>query len=521
MTIIPVDTSYIVDGQPIDASDVTIPLYDLKAAVEGMLNGLLDFATTLWQAPFGIAYTLASDSFTPTTTLAILSTQGGAASDDLSTIVHNATTPDMMLIRLANPPAEAITVKHNVGNIITQDGRDLLLSGSTSQVLVAFWDSVVSKWFIPSHDFVSMWLSNFVTSQIASDTASVVQTKTRLLGEGAASDSLSTINNPQGLDVLFLGLGSGAYTITLKHNVGNIWFDTGADVVLSTLNPLVTLVWDDVSSRWTGPGSTTLQALRYSDPVTTSASFNKLELALKSFDLAWVSATQPALMALPKPGLIRQWFVQAVRGTMAPGFLTPSFSVTGTPSANPQGLTDAIKYTGVVTNNTVCGLRSSGASGLGFTQARWSPTFEFVGVVGNLFNRSLVGLMTGTPSYNSGTQQMVWTGVYGFIIHGGTELVIYENGVQLAQSPFGSNKSNKLIRARFWVDWGAQQCRWIVGEIVSGGEENNIVAGSTPFAPVGTLSTSALNIAAQSLNIDFFSAQVNEITVAQIHCGSH
>ncbi len=70
--------------------------------------------------------TLSSDAFTATGPLHTIEGEG-AASDNLSTITAQSGTGEFLVLKCANA-AHVITVKHNVGNIMTADGADFALN---------------------------------------------------------------------------------------------------------------------------------------------------------------------------------------------------------------------------------------------------------------------------------------------------------------------------------------------------------------------------------------------------------
>jgi hypothetical protein len=74
----------------------------------------------------------------------VIDTEGGAVSDNLSTI--QAETKDGRIIYIrTNNNARDVTVKHNIGNILLENGADVLLN-HTADTLCFRWNETNSKW---------------------------------------------------------------------------------------------------------------------------------------------------------------------------------------------------------------------------------------------------------------------------------------------------------------------------------------------------------------------------------------
>jgi hypothetical protein len=134
MTTITVDISALVDGQNADAGDVITPVSDLKNAIQDILNGVkafdqLNFSTVS-------TLTIATDAITITGTSHKVDTEASAATDNLSTI-NGGAQGDVLLLRTVNS-ARDVTLKHNVGNILTIDANDIVLSTLNPVVLLYF-----------------------------------------------------------------------------------------------------------------------------------------------------------------------------------------------------------------------------------------------------------------------------------------------------------------------------------------------------------------------------------------------
>lgn len=119
------DTSDIVDGEPIDANDVLIPLNDAKTLFEDVLNGDQYF----YQTNYGAAeeVTIAGGVIdTDGRAYLKVDTEANAASDDLDTI-DGGVEGDVIYLRLENA-ARVVVFKHNTGNIYLSSGLDYTLS---------------------------------------------------------------------------------------------------------------------------------------------------------------------------------------------------------------------------------------------------------------------------------------------------------------------------------------------------------------------------------------------------------
>lgn len=83
------------------------------------------------------AVTLSGDAFTFATSAVVLDTEDSDPTDDLATIANGGTLK-MLLIRSTSPD-RVITVKHNVGNILTLDGAtDIDLDDPTKLLLLVY-----------------------------------------------------------------------------------------------------------------------------------------------------------------------------------------------------------------------------------------------------------------------------------------------------------------------------------------------------------------------------------------------
>lgn len=132
MATISVDVSGIVDGQGIDAADVTTPIANLKSAVEDTLNGVQAFD----RVSFGSAeaLTISAGAITPSKTHVAVDTEASAASDDLNTI-NNGLAGRIMWLRAASG-ARDVVLKHGAGNIVTATATDYTLSSADQYAML-------------------------------------------------------------------------------------------------------------------------------------------------------------------------------------------------------------------------------------------------------------------------------------------------------------------------------------------------------------------------------------------------
>lgn len=124
MVTISVDVSGIVDGTNIDASDVTLPIADLKAALENALNGVQGFDQLNLGASSEV--TISAGAISISRTRHRVDTEGNAPSDYLDTI-NGGVEGDVLEISLENA-ARQVWVRHNVGNIWLAAARTIYLT---------------------------------------------------------------------------------------------------------------------------------------------------------------------------------------------------------------------------------------------------------------------------------------------------------------------------------------------------------------------------------------------------------
>jgi len=128
MVTITVDLSAIVDGERADAADVTVPLTQLKNAIENTLNGVQAF-DKLKAAAFATTQ-ISSGTLSPAKMTASVQAESSTA-DDLATI----TADNQQVLLLKAYPTHSITLLET-GNIDLGGATSVTLSGDQIMMLV-------------------------------------------------------------------------------------------------------------------------------------------------------------------------------------------------------------------------------------------------------------------------------------------------------------------------------------------------------------------------------------------------
>lgn len=145
------DTSNIVAGRKIYAADVKTPIDALDTALASYANGSTAFTGFLLNGALKSgavnALTISSGTITVSKFYHTVTTEGGASTDDLDSIVLPP-APTCCLIQLSDA-SKQVVVRHNVGNIMTATGESYTLS-STSEI--ALFISNGTKWYVGSYN---------------------------------------------------------------------------------------------------------------------------------------------------------------------------------------------------------------------------------------------------------------------------------------------------------------------------------------------------------------------------------
>lgn len=444
MTVIPVDLSAIVDGQQVDALDVIVPLNDLKTAAEQILDGGYDFLLTRWvDASIVIIDT---DSLVVSQTRHLVETEDSLPTDNLSTIT--AINIDFLLLQL-NSPGQTIIIKHNVGNIWFESGRDYILDDE-NYVLAFVWSPDTGLWTSSEENPGNIYLTDSFSETIASGVITAAQTKIKILPQSGTADDLDTITITNGVDILVLNTETVGHTITVKHNTGNIWFEDGQDVVLDNQNKTLVLVWNDVVSKWTNAVAAAAAGMTYSDPLLNSGSFTDLEVTPNTY----TPGPPLFLDVMPRWVNRRMFWDQVVTGTT---FDTVAMTMTnvGTPTGLAAGWGRFVQLLSAAVVNSAASRRSNA-----LFQWRWSPTVEIrtgqfdVNGVTNWF-----GLIAATLPAVAAGPTITYVGVTGVWISAQNattaNMRVYEAGVLLGQTSWttsGLGASGRATTFRIWID---------------------------------------------------------------------
>lgn len=196
-------TSGITDGQQIDAADVTTPLNQIKTFVDTLETniatnaaaivteantraGVQDGTNSITQlnlGVFGTTLTIATDVLTITKSRHQIDTQGGAATDDLSTI-NGFVAGDTLFLQTTSA-ARVVTIKHNVGNIFVFTLGDIVLD-NPSKIAIFVYDAVTTKWCSAGNTQPSLSLKEqLVTTQVSAPLVSVPDRTLVQVGYGA------------------------------------------------------------------------------------------------------------------------------------------------------------------------------------------------------------------------------------------------------------------------------------------------------------------------------------------------
>lgn len=481
MTSILVDTTYLIPGQSIDASDVVIPLIDLEHGIEGMIDGVYKFLknTQVNATPA----TLASDAFTAVQTFYAINTQGGA-NDELRTVTRSGQV-DMVVLWKNTADPITITVRNSIGNIILDAGRDVIISDRNT-ALVLFWNATTSKWNGDLVTFGNIWLNGFPFTQIQSDTISITTPKVGVYAESGLTDNLATINHgviTSQMDVIFL-TAVNTYTITLKHNTGNLFFPSGRDVILDSTNDWAMLVWNDVTNKWHGQSSTDLRAQQATEIKGTISPFAKMILPTLSFirgggSMPSGGGANPPIMPLYRnrnflENMVADWMSDPTTFQS----IGMTFTTTGTPTAGGDSVSDWVQ----ITSGAVIGNKAMRAGTVG-PQLRWSPYFEctyenYGNTAGAIVidHAGLMGLFNTPPAVTaSGITSFAGVSGVGFsyqvqntgLQQGGFNFILVDNGVvtivepsfttnsipfdAIPKTPDSAYQGNGLVW--FWIDF--------------------------------------------------------------------
>lgn len=403
MTTIPVTTSAILNGSTATASSLLTPIADLKAGLEGIADGTYPFVKAVFDS--ATLLTISAGAVTVTQTRHRIQNEGGATSDDLTTL---SGVVDILLLQ-QGASGQTTTLKHNVGNIYFDDGRDLVISDQ-NRVVALYYNSTTGKYSSGARNMGSLWLTAAVSTTLSSDTLTATQSKLKIVPESGTADNLSTVSNPNALDMLVLSVATAGHTITVKHNVGNIFLPNGLDYVMDSTDVLLVLLPNPTTGKWTGITAFSPAEMPFTDPFGTTGTFTQLELPPFTYENAGGGLVR--LNTLPRFGQRRQHWDEVQTGTTFATF-GMTMTNTGTASASVTADTRYIRFT----SGTTAGDKAGRASDAIF-QYRWSPVLEAKGLwATNAADSSdapiWFGLMSATQPTVASGGAISYTGVSG------------------------------------------------------------------------------------------------------------
>lgn len=323
------------DPVNLTTTNLELPLSQLDQAITDLLAGGESF-TQLNLGSF-TSKTIATGAITGDATLVTVDTEASATTDDLDTI-SSPTNGDIMILKIANN-ARVVTLRHAVGNIVTYNGKNIILT-DTNQLATLVYNG--SNWVVlpDTHQIASYDNQN---ATIASGAITFTSTVMTLDTEASASfDNLDTING--GVDGAFLIIktANSGRDVIVRHNIGNILLSNESNIRLSKTDEFLLLVYNNATSKWNslasipinftstlGDGSTvyTSSATQFEVPINTVLTTSNQSL----HPLASVS--KPYLDFMPQGGL-RQIRALSAANTTLEGFGFGTLTVSGTPTNN-------------------------------------------------------------------------------------------------------------------------------------------------------------------------------------------
>jgi hypothetical protein len=243
-----VDTSNIVDGQNIDAADVTTPISQLKTSLEDALNGIQAFDRQSFGAPEALTIS-ALGVITVTKTNVVVDTFASASTDDLDTISGGANGRILYLRCASN--SRNVVIRHGVGNIRTANGSNYVLNSTDLFVYLVHngtnWLAVLTA----QNQFLN--LGGFgPTTTINGDAIARTRVMHFLVPESGTSDDLRTISGGVAGDVIVIAPASGSTSvIRVRHKAlagGNIALSDQRDRWLVQQEDMLALLFN--GSYW-------------------------------------------------------------------------------------------------------------------------------------------------------------------------------------------------------------------------------------------------------------------------------
>lgn len=446
MASIPIDITGLVDGQQADAADVLVPLLQLRDAVEDILEGAnFPFEKSFLDTPPVI--TISGGVATPTKMYIKLESEGSLATDELNTI---SAFGNILLVQL-NSAGQTITFRHNVGNIIFSDGRDLVL-GNTNDVVMFTYNVQSSKWTSPGRFQGSLWLSNSLLTVISTGSVSAAQSKLQLESESGTADVLSTITNPNNFSLVTLTATTG-HTITIEHLTGNIFFPNLLEYIL-TGDDTLTLMWNDLTSVWVAVGINSNLIGTNNRPLTQPLSLTSLVLPFRGAEN--LGSNKIGLPYVIHPVTRRSFVSLAVGGTVMSD-IGLAWTLVGAPTDVSGTTSNFLRFT----SSNVLNNRVSRQSTTNAFRWQWNPSFEVY-----INTQPVASQSQGTICFSDSLPTSTGAGVAPSVTNGlvfhiqsnlstiSVVLAVYQGAVAIASGTFafGSVPASTVQRFRVWVE---------------------------------------------------------------------
>ena len=425
MVSLTIDTSGLVDLTQADAADVQVPLNQLIAYINDILNGVQAFDRTSYGA--AEALTIASGAITPTKSHIVIDTEAAAALDDLVTI-NNGAAGRELFIRIANS-GRKVRLQQS-GNIRLPMTSSPQIT-NTQQVVWLLHDG--TNWnglVVPTGIALSHGTTEAVT--IASGIITASQTRLIVSPETGTIDDLTQINGGADGNVIVLQAASGT-VITVREG-STIKFANGRDRILVGLEQTLTLMWYGTGGYWVEYAANTYPVMSHP---RVKSSF-RIRAVGNTFFTSLCNATQIGLGALSNAndaiGSFVQQAVAATTNTQA-GEETSFFTMLQ-PRHNPEFFTRIKLGSDIATTRIFCGLWSArptnaaalgAVTGIGFRYDTSVPDAGWLAVISDGTTTNTLAVANNAVAAN---------GVYDlfFRVEGSTCFFSVNNGPETAFS---------------------------------------------------------------------------------------
>lgn len=323
-------------SMPLTTTNIESPLSELDTAIGNLRDGAIDFHQ-LNLGSFS-SKTISSGSISVNTssgdrTLITIDTQGGSATDDLDTI-QGSVSGDLLVMKIANN-SRIVILKHNIDNIKTYNGLDIVMS-DVNQLVTLLYNG--SAWVVLPDVTQSLSFDSRTTTIVSGAISYLGSVMTVDTESAAVTDDLATINGGVDGAILWLRIVDDSRVVVLK-NSGNISLPSGNDVTLSSYNKYILLVYNSTSSKWIAGIESPISLNSTYGASTINTSSNQFEVPFKLFTDGvnsyhpLSSTSKPYLDIMPQGGLRQPRILTAANTTLeGSGFGT--LTVSGTPTNN-------------------------------------------------------------------------------------------------------------------------------------------------------------------------------------------